>query len=434
MRGTGNTISGGLPRRPWAREMLEMAAAGIAASLVLGVAPSVVRASDVSGTVEFEGQVVFAAPVAGIDAEDLTIGPKATAEATGPGETCTIQTAGTDNPDADGTYPGAAGAVTATILLSRNGPNPPSGDCLVTIQAGATDGVSVSARGSRLLFVTLADIGGNATIAVPDITVRESKAVAGLDTDCFRWVKRQFRKRRACNIRLLRLGDTGADRCTDAGLPPAGCDTGLHVPAMLALSHGGNDQQTSPGTAVAIDVATLRPQLGCQRRFGAAALGFAFKRLRLVRRRCVDSNADSADCRDQQSQGSKRPLDRIDGCSVDQLVDGMSGLAVPDTGDPCDACIDGAGVIDRKCLKGCYQVVLDELTDGIVGDVPVCGNGILQPGEFCDDGNTTPGDCCSDTCMVETPGVEGPMGDPTCTNGIDDDCDGDVDGADLDCQ
>lgn len=32
-----------------------------------------------------------------------------------------------------------------------------------------------------------------------------------------------------------------------------------------------------------------------------------------------------------------------------------------------------------------------------------------------------------------TPGTEGPAGDPSCSNGIDDDCDGSIDGADSDC-
>jgi hypothetical protein len=35
---------------------------------------------------------------------------------------------------------------------------------------------------------------------------------------------------------------------------------------------------------------------------------------------------------------------------------------------------------------------------------------------------------------VEAGGVEGPMGDLTCTDVLDNDCDGDIDGADVDCQ
>jgi cysteine-rich repeat protein len=107
---------------------------------------------------------------------------------------------------------------------------------------------------------------------------------------------------------------------------------------------------------------------------------------------------------------------------------------VPDVGAPCEACIDLGGAIDRKCLKACFQLVLDDFGDGIIGDIPVCGNGILQGGEFCDDGNLIDGDCCSSTCTVEAGRAEGPMGDPTCSDGLDNDCDGDIDGADPDCQ
>jgi cysteine-rich repeat protein len=94
----------------------------------------------------------------------------------------------------------------------------------------------------------------------------------------------------------------------------------------------------------------------------------------------------------------------------------------------------------------------------------VCGNGFVDAGEQCDDGNTVSGDCCSATCQAEdlgsttcgvgacsrtvqncvsgvpqtctagTPGVEGPPGSPSCSNGIDDDCDGATDASDPGCQ
>jgi cysteine-rich repeat protein len=420
-------------------------------------------AIDITGTVSFQGQVTFAAPIAGIAADDLVLGPSLLTEATDPGENCSVLSVGADNPDPDGTYPGGAGAVTAQIQIGRGGPQVPDGQCLVTLTAGATDGVSVIARGSQLLFVTAADISGNATVAVPTITVRESKAVASLDSECFAWVKKQFRKRRRCNLTLLSQGPPGAARCTDAGPEPPACDAGNHVEALLGLAHGINDQQISPGTSEAVDLSVLGSQNGCQRRFGAAVLGFMSRRMRLVRNQCLLPNADSSDCRDDSSRASKRPLDRVDGCTVDQAIDVDTGRPVPDTGSPCDTCIDGVGVIDRKCLKGCYQLVIDELTDGIIGDDPVCGNGILQPGEICDDGDTIAGDCCSATCTPEnlgnqscgtgacavtvaacqngepvtctpgTPGTEGPMGDGTCSDAIDNDCDALTDGADPSC-
>jgi hypothetical protein len=38
-----------------------------------------------------------------------------------------------------------------------------------------------------------------------------------------------------------------------------------------------------------------------------------------------------------------------------------------------------------------------------------------------------------DTCVPGTPVVEGPVGDPTCTDGLDNDCDGQTDAPDPDC-
>jgi cysteine-rich repeat protein len=53
----------------------------------------------------------------------------------------------------------------------------------------------------------------------------------------------------------------------------------------------------------------------------------------------------------------------------------------------------------------------DELdTDCSVGS-PMCGNGVVDPGEECDDGNTNDGDCCSSTCQFE------PMGS-MCMDGV----------------
>jgi hypothetical protein len=52
-------------------------------------------------------------------------------------------------------------------------------ECILTLYATGTDGVATSARGSQTLFLDATEIGGNATVAVPNITVRQSKAIAG---------------------------------------------------------------------------------------------------------------------------------------------------------------------------------------------------------------------------------------------------------------
>ncbi|MDG2008523.1 MAG: hypothetical protein P8K76_01955 [Candidatus Binatia bacterium] len=92
-----------------------------------------------------------------------------------------------------------------------------------------------------------------------------------------------------------------------------------------------------------------------------------------------------------------------------------------------------------------------------------CGNSVLEFGEECDDGNVDPGDCCGSDCLIEDlgqetcgtgfcqrtidicsdgvaqvcepgePDLEGPAGDPTCSNAIDDDCDETADSFDPSC-
>jgi cysteine-rich repeat protein len=408
----------------------------IVAALLVGVCLSApaAHASDITGTVSFQGMVTFAAPIPGIALTDLTVTPRDEAEATGNGEQCTVNTVTSDSPDGTGAYP-SGGTVSVNITLSHGGMPVPDGQCILTIHATGTDGATTSARGSATVFLTATDIGTSATLTGVNITVRESKAVAGLDSDCLRWVKKQMRNRARCNFLLLKLGPSAV--CKDFSLEePVGCDPGNYAEAILALGHGGNDQQTDPPSAEAVDFDLLHDQVVCQKRLGKAAINFAAKRSKLVDRNCVDAGADSEMCRNARSNDAKPTLDTIDRCSGDQMVDPMTGRAVPQVGTPCGPCIDGLGNIDRKCLKSCFQTALDELSDGLVGDIAVCGNGILQPGESCDDGNTSGADCCSATCTVtaNTPGTEGPVGDATCSDGIDNDCDDATDGADTGCQ
>ena len=407
----------------------------IVAALLAGVCllPPATRASDITGTVTFAGTITFSAPIPGIAFTDLTVAPATLSEATGNGETCTVNTVTSDSPDGTGAYPDA-GSVSVNVTLHRGGPMVPDGECILTLSATGTDGVSTSARGSQTVFLDATEIGSNANLTGVDITVRQSKAVAGVEPDCLKWVKKQLRFRSRCNFLLLKLGPSAV--CRDASAErPAGCDDGAFVDAILALGHGANDQQTDPPSAEAVDFTALRDQVVCQRLLGRAAFAFTAKRSKLVDKICVDGGLDSVDCRADRSRESRRPLDAIDRCSTAQMVDGGTGRTVPVVGAPCDACIAGAS-LDRKCLKSCFQTALDELSDGIIGDVGVCGNGIQQPGEFCDDGNTSGADCCSATCTVtgNVPGTEGPLLDPTCSDGIDNDCDDATDGADTDCQ
>jgi cysteine-rich repeat protein len=445
------------------RGSVGVAACALSALLVgLGAGPA--HAVDYLGTVHFQGQI--GPSVGGIPLQDMTVGLKDYTDATGQGTKCSLLSRSDDQADASGFYPDA-GDVNGELFVERGGPNLPEGSCLVTVQATGTNGVDTSARGAQVMLVPVDDVNAGSTLAVPDITLRVSKAIAGVDKDCFKWVKKQLKKRAKCNDLILRKGGAIADlKCKDAGVEPVvpvECDPGNYVEAVLAFAHGSNDQQVDTINGEAVDLDVLKDQVKCQKRFGKAAVNYFIKRDKLVIKRCVDKGLDSLNCRETAENDSKKKLDQIDKCIGDQMTDGGTGRIVPDVEAPCDVCIDGGGVIDRKCMKGCFQLVVNELGDGLVGDVPVCGNGILQSGEFCDDGNTTANDCCSDTCTVENlgdqscgvgacevtvavcqagepvvctpgaPGVEGPNGDASCSDGIDNDCDGDTDGADADC-
>ncbi|UCH81757.1 MAG: hypothetical protein JSW20_03825 [Nitrospiraceae bacterium] len=89
------------------------------------------------------------------------------------------------------------------------------------------------------------------------------------------------------------------------------------------------------------------------------------------------------------------------------------------------SCFD---TLDNDCnaLTDCA----DANCDGAIGAPTTCGVGVCEA-----TGNLT----CSngaevDTCTPGTPGTEGPDGDPTCTDGLDNDCDGLTDANDTDCQ
>jgi cysteine-rich repeat protein len=422
---------------------------------VLLLAPAA-QGVDVQGLVSFQGQVLLNEPIPGMGVEDVRVAVDPATEATGNGVRCSVLSSQSDDTDAGGLYPDA-GSVGVELLMERGGPQQPEGACLVTLHASAWDGAATTAHGSTSMLVTAAEIAGGGTLSAPVLSLRASKAAASLAPECKKWSKKRMKLRDNCNATILKLGGTAAlAKCKDAPPEPADCDPGQQVDAVLALAHGENDQQRDVAAGEAVDLALLGEQAKCQKLFGKAALKFTSALAARIQNECVKPGDDSADCRSQQVAALRGKLDPIDNCAADAAVDGATGRTVPQVGAPCSSCIV-AGVVDRKCLKSCFESNLAALASGLVGDVPVCGDGIPQNGEFCDDGNQTDGDCCSALCGAEDLGdqscgvgacevtvamcLEGePLvcepGDPQpeqCSNAIDDDCDGDTDGADADC-
>ena len=85
---------------------------------------------------------------------------------------------------------------------------------------------------------------------------------------------------------------------------------------------------------------------------------------------------------------------------VPVVIGSRSDGAFPFSGrvDPLQGQIDEAAIYDRALNSGEIQAIFDA---GAAGKCkPVCGDGILDPGEQCDDGNITEGDGCSAVCTI----------------------------------
>ena len=139
-----------------------------------------------------------------------------------------------------------------------------------------------------------------------------------------------------------------------------------------------------------------------------------------------DSNCDGIDddC-DGVADNNYVPTDTTCGigvCASTGLIECINGSEV-------NSCVEGAPTGDDSDCNG-----IDDDCDGVADNnyVPAattCGLGACEStGESsCVDGVEI------DTCTPGTPAVEGPVGDPTCSDAIDNDCDGATDTADTDC-
>jgi large repetitive protein len=101
-------------------------------------------------------------------------------------------------------------------------------------------------------------------------------------------------------------------------------------------------------------------------------------------------------------------------CGTGQACDGagncvtvppVCGNGIVEPGEQCD---DGNTLSGDGCSSTCQVEAGYQCTGqpSVCTPIPaVCGNGIVEPGEQCDDGNLVSGDGCSSTCQVE-PGYQ----------------------------
>jgi len=132
-------------------------------------------------------------------------------------------------------------------------------------------------------------------------------------------------------------------------------------------------------------------------------------------------------------------------CGTGQCNEGLDDCERVDADAQCnaDACFSGTCNASGSCDltpftcpdpgHDCYDV--GACTD--VGGLAVCQPVAKNPGGGCNDICMTGGTCDGTECVGGTgqpAGTEGPAGDPTCNNVIDDDCDGLIDTDDDSCQ
>jgi spore coat protein A len=149
----------------------------------------------------------------------------------------------------------------------------------------------------------------------------------------------------------------------------------------------------------------------------------------------TDTNGNS--CIDASSNTFCREAVRVSACCGDKLCEGQEtasscavdcAVAPPvctPTEDPELSCFDG---LDNDCDESIDCADVD--CDGALGAPTTCGVGICES-----TGNLTcSGGAEVDSCTPGAPDVEGPFGDPSCNDLLDNDCDGLTDAEDPDCQ
>jgi hypothetical protein len=216
------------------------------------------------------------------------------------------------------------------------------------------------------------------------------------------------------------------------------------VLALLLLSCGG----TPPGGGVPVDGASDGSLPGCSRD-----------------QDCDDGSDCTAD-RCTAGACANTPLDcsaKTDACNTGTCVEGRGCVAEPradgtvcDDGHFCsdgDACDNGTcvgvprdcSVLDGPCASGACSESAGACTAEPLGDDTPCEDGLVCTVRTTCQGGACVGDpfdcsaldsaCTAGRCdeaaaacvadaLGPFPGLEGPLGDPTCSNGLDDDCNG----------
>jgi hypothetical protein len=156
---------------------------------------------------------------------------------------------------------------------------------------------------------------------------------------------------------------------------------------------------------------------------------------------CTIDNCNAGQCTYQDMQNGTTCDDGLYCTENDVCVNGVCTGSGMDCRHLSDACNDGV------CSEGASSCVTQakangtDCDDGLYCTVPdQCDEGVCQiNARDCDDADSCTVDTCDDindrceNTPNPIPGAEGPQGDTTCSNNLDDDCDGQTDLDDPDC-
>jgi hypothetical protein len=126
----------------------------------------------------------------------------------------------------------------------------------------------------------------------------------------------------------------------------------------------------------------------------------------------------------------------LNNCSttcVDVDGDGYGVIDLPDCTFRGDDCDDSNAAINPGAADAICNGV-DDNCDGTNDDEYVSIPTTCGVGECSSGGQLECSGVIYDTCVPLPAGIEGPPGNPTCSDGLDNDCDGLIDGADANCQ
>ena len=224
-----------------------------------------------------------------------------------------------------------------------------------------------------------------------------------------------------CNVNFF--ADGGCD--CGCGFLDADCTDATVGSCQYCANSGSCSSTSCPGTIDLIDNSTCLVAGICGD--GTFNLGEECDDANLIDGDGCDSNCTTTACGNGVATTGEGCDDgnavNGDGCDVNCTVTGCGNLIIT-AGENCD---DGNIVGGDGCDPACHIET-------------VCGDNTLEGYEECEDGNVVDGDGCSAACRIE-PGYQCTSTLPNvctvfevlCNDGVDNDGDGNLDGADSDC-